>query len=371
MRIRLTLVLVVGFVLVGLGYVVNLRWGQAAVPAAAHEPTLARSGSAPTPVAQVVPVGAADSAAAKDGTTTVLSDDFSHKVVVEWSHSQTSHTPRDNHPFLGEFGPEVVTLVLRELPQHKLVHISFDLYVIRSWDGSNTYWGPDIWQLSLFDGPTLVQTTFNNCARVGSTPQAYPDNYPCPPHEAWTGCKEKETLGYEFDFHNFGGTVIPCDSVYHVDAWAPHEATKIAFQFAALYNDRCAQCAGELKDRTLADQSWGIANLKVQTADSLKKLTDAELKQNWERLASKDAVEGVGAMWQLVAAGDDAAQFIAKTLHAGDKPGEIDAWQLRRAKRALGIINTAEARHALWVLSEPASKYDTHDEHYDSWGLNP
>ncbi len=262
-------------------------------------------------------------------------------------------------------------MTLKELPQHKLVHISFDLYLIRSWDGSLAYWGPDIWQLSLFNGPTLMRTTFNNCARVGSNEQAYPDDYPCPPHDAWTGAKEKETLGYEFDFHNFGGPVMPCDSVYHVDAWAPHDEAKIAFQFAAFYNDRCAQCAGELKGRTLADQSWGIANLKVQTVESLPKLSDAELKECWEKLASNDAVEAVAAMWRMVAAGDDAAQFIAKALHVGDKPGEMDAWQLRRAKRALSIINTPEARHALWVLSEPASKYDTHDERYSSWELNP
>jgi hypothetical protein len=304
--------------------------------------------------------------------TTVLNENFLPKAVAyEWSHSHTSQTPKGNKPFLGEFGPEVVTLTVHELPPHKMVHITFDLYLIRSWDGSTALWGPDIWQLSVFNGPTLVRTTFNNCGDVGSDQQAYPDNYPCPPHSAWTGSREKNALGYQFDFRNFGGDVLPCDSVYHIDAWVPHEEAKIAFQFAAFYNDRCAQCSGTLKDNNLADQSWGIANLQVQVAEALESLSDAELKQCWDNLASQDSVAAVNAMWRLVSAGDAATQYISKALSASDRAHEIDIWQVRRAKRALAIINSHAARHALWTFSEPEGKFDTHDERYSDWDLHP
>ncbi len=111
MRMRMTLVLVAGFALVGFGFVYSiLPLGRAALAAVANEPTLARSSSQSAPVAQTVPASTAGPRSDKDGTTTVLSDDFSHKVVVEWSHSQTSRTPHGGQPFLGEFGPEVVTL---------------------------------------------------------------------------------------------------------------------------------------------------------------------------------------------------------------------------------------------------------------------
>jgi hypothetical protein len=38
--------------------------------------------------------------------------------------------------FLGEFGSQAITLTLQDLPDHSLVTITFDLYLIRSWDGN-------------------------------------------------------------------------------------------------------------------------------------------------------------------------------------------------------------------------------------------
>jgi uncharacterized protein YbdZ (MbtH family) len=52
------------------------------------------------------------------------------------------------------------------------------------------------------------------------------------------------------------------------------------------------------------------------------------------------------------------------------KSPPTNLWQLRRAKHALAVIDNAEARHTLWLLSEPG-KYSTDDDQYSAWGLKP
>ena len=72
--------------------------------------------------------------------------------------------------FLGEFGgpaivtappydpqhfvrvDETVTLTLNGLAPHTLATVSFDLYVLKSWDGNNSQYGPDRWSLSARGG---------------------------------------------------------------------------------------------------------------------------------------------------------------------------------------------------------------------------
>lgn len=309
----------------------------------------------------------------------VYSQDFESEVDDRWSHRKTSVTPVGNQRFLGALGPEVVTLVLKELPKHQLLSISFDLYLIRSWDGSNAYWGPDIWQLSLFNGPALVRTTFSNCKMVGNNQQAYPDNYPCPHHPGWTAAAETQSLGYYWADHK-------CDSVYRIRAVFPHTERKVAFQFASFCNDR--------HDEEVTDQSWGIDNLHIEALPKLQELSPDELATEWQQLAGKDAARAVEAIWRLTASGDQATEYLKRALQnqiAAEPPKESllavesprlglqlttpsrttslieHAWRLRRAKRALAIINSPKSRHLLWQLSDPSKKSSTQDDL--SWQL--
>jgi hypothetical protein len=358
---------------------------------------------------------------------TVLTEDFEGEPKGDWSLWQTDRTPADGKGFLGQFGAQAVTLAIDQLPPHKLLRVNFDLYVIRTWDGSQTVFGPDIWQLSLVNGPALVRTTFNNCQRVGSDQQAYPDDFPCPPHRCWTGAAARESLGYTYQFKTRG--TLPMDAVYRIEAVVPHRGAVAGLQLAAFYNDK-----------GLENQSWGIDNLEVQTIDAFETLSDAELQQHWKLLAGDDPVLAVGSMWRLAAAGDGATRWVANQIRAdqeqierevaegtklletvmkvdarerpsvmklvgeklallssgaisalqqrhaeaedhpltktlrrasgmqGARPGaaekeRADMWRLRRLKRLLGIIDTPAARRALWTLSEPG-KYETKDEPY-------
>lgn len=83
---------------------------------------------------------------------------------TEWSIATVSRTKKGNRPYLGDFVPgQPVTLTLGALPPHKLVRVSFDLFLQRSWDGSSPIWGATRWDMELGDGRSLIHTSFCNC----------------------------------------------------------------------------------------------------------------------------------------------------------------------------------------------------------------
>ena len=158
--------------------------------------------------------------------TLVYQNDFETSAGSEWSNTTRSTAPSGRN-FLGEFGNQTVSLALGNLPGHSTMALSFDLYIIRSWDGNSTLFnnaiiGPDIWELNVTDGPTLLHATFHN-EPLGR--QAYPDNYPAGDHPGLTGAVEIGTLGYSSPF------VSPADSVYHISHTFAHTASNVVVNF--------------------------------------------------------------------------------------------------------------------------------------------
>ena len=106
-------------------------------------------------------------------------NDFQGTVGSEWSHTTVASAPNPdfggNRLFLGEFGNDTVTLSLNGIPTHSYLSVSFELFLIHSWDGNdmtvfNDPLGPDYWRLSVNNGPVLLDTTFSNGNPAG---QAY------------------------------------------------------------------------------------------------------------------------------------------------------------------------------------------------------
>ncbi len=83
----------------------------------------------------------------------VYENDFEKPVRQEWSKCTTEFTPKDGRRFLGQFGNETAQLTLEDLPPHSKVTVSFELFIIRSWDGNHG--AGDIWGLSVTDGLAL------------------------------------------------------------------------------------------------------------------------------------------------------------------------------------------------------------------------
>lgn len=173
------------------------------------------------------------------GAVWQYTQDFEGVVGAEWSRQQIDVTPVGQRRFLGRFGNDTVSLTLSSLPPHQAVTVSLDLFIINSWDahGPVNVGGPDVWDLSVAGGPTLLHTTFSNTGYANPF-QAYPDNYPGADHPAGTGAVESNTLGYG-------------DAVYHLIFTFQHRASGLSLNFTG-------QGLQELWD-----ESWGVDNVSV------------------------------------------------------------------------------------------------------------
>jgi hypothetical protein len=176
-------------------------------------------------------------------------NDFEDIVGAEWSSGKTDVTPSVRARFfLGQFGNETITLTLSDLPTHTQVTVSFDLFILRSWDGNNQIYGPDIWQLKVDEGQTLLHTTFANAPPdLVDFMQAYPGAYPDHDYLPYTGAAEIKTLGY---------TDAP-DSVYHLSYSFDHTASILSLDFSG-------QGLQGIKD-----ESWGLDNVEVMIFSAL------------------------------------------------------------------------------------------------------
>lgn len=175
-------------------------------------------------------------------------NDFEGSVGSEWSRTNTDVTPIGNRSFLGQFGNGTVSLNLTDLEDHSSVSISFDLFIIRTWDGNVTAsylgqaLGPDIWSLGVRDGESLLYTTFSNNS---NRTQAYPDSYPDGVYDFFTGATEIKTLGFMY----YAGSIQ--DSVYHLSYTFPHTESSLILDFSAM------------NLQSLSDESWGLDNVSV------------------------------------------------------------------------------------------------------------
>jgi hypothetical protein len=159
----------------------------------------------------------------------------------------TETTPVGSRRFLGQFDNAIVSLTL-PLPAHTGVTVSFDLFILQSWDGNDTTFGPDLWELTVDGGPTLLRTTFSNAfASEPSFRQAYPDAFPGGDHPGLTGTAESDTLGYA-DISAYSGAN---DSVYQLSFTLAHSASAVVLHFSG------AGLEG------IGDESWGLDNVRI------------------------------------------------------------------------------------------------------------
>ncbi len=179
----------------------------------------------------------------------VYTSGFETPIGNEWCIQRQSITP-SGRGFLGEFGNEIACLDLADLPGHNQVTVSFDLYIIRSWNGASGLPGyedqvetyqPDRWQFAV-DGQKLLETTFSN---VVLNYQSYPGSYPDERHMPWqTGAAEVNSLGYK-------DRGLPMDAVYRLAFTFPHTGDTLHLDFTAM----------GLQE--LINESWGLDNVSV------------------------------------------------------------------------------------------------------------
>lgn len=188
--------------------------------------------------------------------------DFQSAVGAEWSHATRMDTPTPYpfgaRTFLGEFGNETVSLTLSGLSAYNSLLLEFDLYLIRSWDGSSSGtafdYGNDAFKVWLGDGTVLLDGTFSNGNPAG---QSYG---PLPLNAYHTGAAETYSLGFEF-YDGIQQSSQVMDSVYRMNfAFASNtELLTLNFTGYGLQG--------------LADESWGLDNVRVSAVPEASSAT--------------------------------------------------------------------------------------------------
>ena len=186
----------------------------------------------------------------------VYSNDFEGAVGSEWSNTSTDTAPADPTQFLGQFGSQTVSLTLTSLPSHSSATVSFELFIIRSWDGHKSGPGPDIWDLSVSGGPTLLNTTFaTHEPRRQAYPAAYPGNSGPPHNLPHAGATCANCLGLP----NFFGK----GDRYTLSFTFPHSGSSLKLDFSGIGL------------QSLSDESWGLDNVKVSVVNDAPDCSNA------------------------------------------------------------------------------------------------
>ena len=199
----------------------------------------------------------------------------------------TSATPMGGRIFLGEFGgDDQVSLTLTGLaPGLKTVRLSFDAYLIRSWDGNDSALASDAYLNRMVPlGPDVFGWTRTGAATPpfeytfsqGSVGQSF-----CPfvgnPCQQTQAAKEKNTLGYHYTVSPDGTPVAPTDAnkmdmVYSFagQLGPANDTPSFLFDYSGTsltltFYSRNLQLRGQ-PGELLLDESWGLDNVRVEVA---------------------------------------------------------------------------------------------------------
>ena len=182
----------------------------------------------------------------------VYANDFQLAAGNEWSHAtlQSAPTPYafGSRSFLGEFGNDTVSLSLSGLAPHNALTLSFDLYLIRTWDGSSSGtafdFGNDSFKVAVGNGPVLLDKTFSNGNPAG---QSFG---PAAINPQFTGAAETYSLGYVVPDSILAKPQV-MDSVYKLSYSFAHTTDQLTLDFSGYGL------------QAMGDESWGLDNVQV------------------------------------------------------------------------------------------------------------
>jgi PASTA domain-containing protein len=184
-------------------------------------------------------------------------DDFGKDLSLAWSPVKTVTPPNGKTRFLGEFFNQSVKLTLDKLPEHNTVTVSFDLYIILSWDGNHPVNGADVWGLNLEDGRPLINTTFDNhveaiqnfACKVG---EEGPSRCYSNKGTAGFGASAKNSLGYEASYLQLK------DCVYKIKHTFSHNRSFLILNFFDELKEELPQ------NKNKYNESWGLDNVRIE-----------------------------------------------------------------------------------------------------------
>jgi hypothetical protein len=182
---------------------------------------------------------------------TVYFNDFESPTPnSEWSNARVSTGPYNGERHLGRFSNQTTRLSIAGLPDHERVLLTFDLYIIASWDGNGGSGnpGPDRLAIQVVGSPTLVDSTFSGISSESDRRglrQSYPGSY-LSQYRCGTGQIAWVPFNYPYQW---GGTAGA--SLYPMSFELEHSSESIEVVFRAWGL------------QGIDDESWGIDNIRL------------------------------------------------------------------------------------------------------------
>lgn len=200
---------------------------------------------------------------------------------AEWTTTgKVMTSPNGKRTFLGGMTDEAVTsLNLKNLPEHKVLTLEVELFIVGSWDGSNDKWGQDKLTISLANQYVLLETTFSNCLSNDWTGQQhYPEDMTgAGSYNCFTGISYIGELGYRQEWARYEPRQnVPIDSTYKLKFSVPHTAEAFTLNFQSDANDQ----NGDPDDQK--QQWYGIGKVTVSTFNE-----EAVDEKEWAKLRDK------------------------------------------------------------------------------------
>jgi len=161
--------------------------------------------------------------------------DFSTTFPSEYN-GEIYSTLDANEATWGNFGNEATSISLDSLCDHDSVIVSFDLYIIDSWDGNLLpSVGPDQFEFKI-DGMSQLYTTFSN---ISSFNQAYPGNI---------GSTYPGQTGSVYSY----GTFSDGFTLYQLSFTIPHSSSQLFLEFIGSTAE------------SITNESWALDNISIQ-----------------------------------------------------------------------------------------------------------
>jgi hypothetical protein len=264
-----------------------------------------------------------------------------------YSSPEMDKTPAGAVTFHGPFGRDTLYVTANDLPEHAYVDISFDLLILRSWDGSVPVTsaddkpqplGPDYFRLGIHGGATLMYSTFSNVEAEGfrneSKQQSYPSQIPGDTFTPGTGAVARNSLGYHYADPG-PPTLVPMDATYHVHFVVPHKGGQIMLEMSGI----------NLQD--LHDESWGVTavQIKALAAGAVKKPSEAEIAAAFKAALDPGSADLPGAFQTLIDGGDGTADWISRHVKAVTTDGASAQKYIQDLEAGDDKMDDREAAH--------------------------
>ncbi|MGA1825259.1 MAG: PEP-CTERM sorting domain-containing protein [bacterium] len=158
----------------------------------------------------------------------IYSNNFESSIGSEWSDTQINYSPILGNYHGDYYLSQGSTLTLTGIQPHTQLSLEFDLYLFYTWDGNDTYYGPDWFGL---DGDIDMEWTFTNHQPEGQS-------YPGSPDEIYGSGSTSTHVYRGLDPTGFGDEFL----ISHTD-----QTFNVAFTGPT----------------TQSDEWWGIDNVRV------------------------------------------------------------------------------------------------------------